>query len=74
MTLEQIILYYEKAWHYKELESVVNWGIFGQALSNPEELENIISGKKKSGKVQGLEDFKKTHEGETKAGAWEYSA
>lgn len=36
MTLEQVLLYYEKGWEAQKSRAVIFWGVLGEALSGKE--------------------------------------
>ena len=68
MSLEQVMLYYSKGWEGQKTGAVILWGVLGQALKGSE------TRKKSSGRVEGLDEFKKDNPGETlDNGAWRVS-
>ena len=40
MTLEQVLLYYEKGWETRKSQAVVFWGVLGEALSGKDGEKN----------------------------------
>ena len=69
MTLDQVIMYYQKGWDARKLDAQVLWGVLGEIMQgkDPDEIREKAS-------INGLKKFKEAHpEAKTENGTWKVS-